>query len=1332
MSSENFIKRSIVKRLGLSVKSENKEIVCHGLQDKPTILSKFAQLTLGECPNQISVEAYIVDHICSDVSFLPARTVAALAHGRPVPLVPEVGDVDVLLNASTSWKIVNSVRRLYINNNFLCILINTLLGPCVINGFEKATNAPVVLLANKDLERALARFYSLEMVGIKESPDDERSAEEVAAEQLLLANAYFENGAWVMPLLFKPEARALRNNYKIAEKRLRSLERKLSMDPPLKKLYRAELKALFERGDARFLSADEIPSEEAFYLPHRPVVRMDKESSKVRPVFDASAKNQDGISLNSEILQTPALHPPLTGILLRFRKNKIALTGDVSKMFLRMKLLPDHEKYQRFLLREDDEGPIKHAVITKMAFGLTDSPFKALRGVQLHVLKFKDKYPEAANELEHNLYVDDLLSGHETPDGAIQLQKQCVELMAKAGLPLRKWCSNSPQVMKAIPKEERGEVGHFLLTKNLQDEVETDGGERPTTSALGVEWDVESDQLRYTGFAKMNLPTEGCTKRAVVSAVASFFDPLGLISPFIISAKILIQSTWKREIGWDDVIPADLLQTWIQWVREVPNLGQIALPRCFQRRIGRTTRRHLVAFSDASEAAMGAAVYLRTTYEDGKSEVHLLMAKARVSPLKELTLPRKELAAAVITAKLLKHVAEEMRMEISEAICFSDSMTTLQWLRKPGRSWKQWVCNRVLQIQEITNSDQWRHVPGVDNPANLPSRGTTAWELVDNPKWFQGPTWLHQPESKWPNEPLANEVSEECRKEQKLPLMEEKVTALVTTKKERTTIDRLKEISGLRRLVRVTARIIKLARKISGDLTPDLENEALRFWLLNEQAVHFSSEIAQIKAYSHVGRSSRLWKLTPFIDEEGLLRMKGRLQASELTYDEKHPIILPALKVRTIGDINKTLTARLIYHAHCENQHAGADWLLRHLRERYWLVHGRNTVKSVIGRCVACQAAVGRLHQQRMAPHPEARVMTGTPWAYVGVDFTGAFNLKEASSKEVYKGYVLIFTNLVSRGVHFEITTGMDTNIFFDAFRRFISRRGVPKEMHSDEARNFVRAKVELLHLFKFLDPQDFKAGLAALKVKWVLNTPKAPFRGGSWERLLRNFKETLRKTVGGRLLSKEELVTVSCEIEAMINDRPLCVPTDGPDDAPAITPSLIMSGRLLRYLPKSGSVEDAPKKAVEMTRLWRERSRFADRAWKHFSQTYLKEVLSRTPKWGDVATSPIKEGQIVLLSTEDPHRGQWPRARVVAVHEGRRTRDGLIRTVTVQLPSGKRLHRPVQKLVKLELDYPNEEDVPSNPDNDSVRSDDDRGPRLATDSGESRPRSPEDDRAGL
>jgi hypothetical protein len=180
------------------------------------------------------------------------------------------------------------------------------------------------------------------------------------------------------------------------------------------------------------------------------------------------------------------------------------------------------------------------------------------------------------------------------------------------------------------------------------------------------------------------------------------------------------------------------------------SLGDIILRRCLRLIGPKVEQKMLVVFGDASDLALGMAIYMRISYDDGQCESHLVMAKSKVAPKNVATLPRKELAAALAATRLLVHVAEALQMDPKEARCFTDSMTTLQWLRKHPRTWKQWVANRVTVIHELTGPEQWRHVAGPDNPADLPSRGITAAELAGNTFWYHGPAWLLLPEAQWP------------------------------------------------------------------------------------------------------------------------------------------------------------------------------------------------------------------------------------------------------------------------------------------------------------------------------------------------------------------------------------------------------------------------------------------------------------------------------------------------------------------------------------------------------------------------------------------------------
>ena len=1281
MSTDTFVSSKIVNALKLPLYLIKGGATCKGLGTQATKIRHFTELIVGEGKHALHVEALVVPSIGQNLTYVPPEwSEGDDQHAQQV-------DMDLLLNVVHTWQIITRVEMRKHNDQTRAV-IRTKLGDCGAGEFSIAEPDGLIFMSNRDLERAFERFHSLESVGISCGPDDERKAEEVEAERIIQLKAKLKDKVWTVPILFKPEARVLRNNYKMAERRLIALERRLALQPELRPEYYAEIKALFDRGDARILRPEEIETPVAYYMPHRPVLRPEHETTKIRPVFDASAKNQDGISLNTEILTPPVTHPPLTGILMRFRQKRIALTADISKMFYRILVPEEHQKYQRFLFRYDPSEPIQHAAHVKTAFGRADSPYNASKVVKMQIELDQRKYPAAAAELSKNLYVDDLLTGTDTVSEALNLHRECVALLDGASLQLRKWCSNSLDVLQQIPEHLRGEKAHVLLTGNLTDEAEIDGEKAAISSALGVEWNVEEDTLRFSGFAKMTLTVEGCTKRSVTSNVCKFFDPLGLISPFIVTAKVLVQSTWKRQIGWDELLPEDMRQVWQKWVAGVPLLDRMEIPRCIRVHVPPNAKEEvmLIVFSDASELALGAAVYIRISYGMGRTETHLLMSKSRVAPLKELTLPRKELVAALMGARLLKHVAEELEMKTSDAICFSDSMTALQWMRKPPRTWKQYVANRVQQIQEITTAEQWRHVAGPDNPADLPSRGTTTADLVGNELWFKGPRWLHRPVEEWPREgsPIPSNA---CLEEARGPGLEDDEVIALVAYEVNETHDSLWRLPW-RRLLGVTARLFRLARgKKDTPNSLDL-HEARMYWLRRDQRRFLADTIQRLERGEPLRTGDSLRRLGVKLDENGFLVAEGRLQHSLISEEMTYPIILPKIVCKSLTDTHSTATARLIYDTHAYNQHAGADWLLQHLRQRYWILSGRRTIRSVIRHCVRCQIATKGPMKQRMAPLPFARLHTSIPWAYVGVDHAGPFRIR--CETEDTKGYIVIFTDLVSRGVHFEFVPRRDTESFFEAFRQFISRRGTPFELYSDQAREFERARKELIGLYELVDPDKLKAGLAQMGILWRLNVPYSPHRGGVWERMLRTFKESLRKAIGTRVLTERQLRLYTAEIEAMMNDRPLCVPASGKDITEAITPSLIMNGRRLRYLPGAPkppfyATDDAAKAAEK----WKARQTLMQHAWRHFSTTYMKEVLTRIPKWTDEQEAPLAVGDIVLIGSEVTERGQWPWARVVDIHDGPRTRDGRVRTVTVEKSNGQQYVRSIQQLVRLELEYP-------------------------------------------
>ncbi|RYE12372.1 MAG: hypothetical protein EOP45_22955, partial [Sphingobacteriaceae bacterium] len=269
-------------------------------------------------------------------------------------------------------------------------------------------------------------------------------------------------------------------------------------------------------------------------------------------------------------------------------------------------------------------------------------------------------------------------------------------------------------------------------------------------TALGMQWNTTSDELSYKLTLKKDVPQ--ITKRTILSDIASLFDPLGLLAPIIMRAKIFMQSLWLGTFGWDDEIPSELSQEW-RAIKSMLMIGtNIKIPRWVGfKKLNKQVSMH--GFSDASIKIYAAAIYLRTEYEDGTVEIHLLTSKTKSAPLKQISIPRLELCAAVLLAQLLKKVKIALNLPECSIHAWTDSAVALAWIATPSHKLKPFVANRVSMIQELIAAENWRYVKSADNPADCATRCEYAGELVSLTRWWNGPTFLQQSSEQWPKTP---------------------------------------------------------------------------------------------------------------------------------------------------------------------------------------------------------------------------------------------------------------------------------------------------------------------------------------------------------------------------------------------------------------------------------------------------------------------------------------------------------------------------------------------------------------------------------------------------
>ncbi|XP_043210612.1 uncharacterized protein LOC122375344 isoform X2 [Amphibalanus amphitrite] len=671
-------------------------------------------------PAVVRVEAAEVPVICSPLA-RPSVPSSLLALFGNLELADPPGDggeltVDILIGLDYYWQLMGTGC---LRSDLGPVAQQTVFGWIISGQYECANSqnsSGTQLLVMSDVsEERLRQFWDLDAIGIKPL-DDDIGSDPVLKE--FESSVCFKEGRYEVKLPWKPDGQdKLMDNRKTAEVRLRSLTRKLEKDPQLQSDYDHALEELEAEGIITEVSCDADDAFPVFYLPHRPVVRQSSVTTKVRPVFDASAKGPNLVSLNDCLETGPCLLPDLVQVLLRFRRWKFAVSADIRKAFLMVQLCDKDQEVHRFLWQHGDR--IRTMKFCRVTFGVNCSPFLLSATIRHHLKGFPPS--NTVSELEENLYVDDFLSGADTEPKACALFAEARDVLGQAGMTLTKLNSNSRVVLDKGP-----------ALSSLDGE---------SHKVLGVQWDPSQDVLSFEG---VDIPSDiAVTKRVILSFIARLFDPLGLLTPYIMTVKRLFQETWRLGLDWDDNVPEHVRVRFLRWLDGLSYVKSISVPRSYCVKGWHDV--HVVevhAFGDASEVGYGAAVYLRLTLRDGSVVTPLVMSRARVAPLKQVSLPRLELLASLLAARLLRFVCRALKLP-SETLywCWTDSMVSLGWIKGDPSRWKQFVKNRVIEIQSLTDPAQWSHCPGQDNPADLITRGVYAEALTDSP-WFSGPDWL--------------------------------------------------------------------------------------------------------------------------------------------------------------------------------------------------------------------------------------------------------------------------------------------------------------------------------------------------------------------------------------------------------------------------------------------------------------------------------------------------------------------------------------------------------------------------------------------------------------
>ncbi|XP_055602322.1 uncharacterized protein LOC129751072 isoform X2 [Uranotaenia lowii] len=1114
---------------------------------------------------------------------------------------------------------------------------------------------------NQELHGMIGQFFGMEESFVVSRSDSgfEKGALKILEETTKRIGNRFETG-----LLWKYKYRCFPDTYYTAVRREISLNKRLVKDPELYHTVQDQIENYLRKGYAHKITEAELTEtdpKQVWYLPLG-IVRNPKKPKKIRLIWDAAAKS-NGVSLNDMLMKGPDMLASLSTILLRFREKNVAVCGDIREMFHQVNIRAEDRQAQRFLFREKPDQPPQIYVMDVATFGASCSPCIAQYIKNLNAQEHATQFPQAAQAIIDRTYVDDYLDCLDTPAEAVERINQVKYVHSLGGFEIRNFVSNSSEVLDKIGVTGVQTDISLKLEPGLEESKQVE-------RILGMMWRPSSDTFTFNTTIPSAIDnvlnnSQTPTKRQILSTVMSLFDPLGLVAHFVVHGKILMQELWKFGAGWDDTIPDELVGTWNRWKLLLPMLPEVSVPRCFFPGLPSSALSglQLHVLVDASESAFACVAYLRVQ-KNGKPTCALISAKTKVAPLKPVSMPRAELQAALMGARLSETLFNTLHLSIERKYLWTDSLTVLSWLRSDSRRYHQFVAYRVMEILTNTSISEWRYVPSKQNVADDATKWGNGPSFRPSDRWYTGPDFLLQSEELWPTDRKTNTPPEE----------ELRAAFLHHAEVFKNPID-ITRYSRWERMIRVTPcffRVVRRFKKISttGPYTSEELQQGEYFLIKQVQAEVYPDEqrLLQNKSESYkVPKSSILYQFSPFIDGSGIIRMDSRLGAApQMLFETKYPIILPK---------NHHLTNLLIHGYHQRFGHSSNETVCNEMHQRFRIPNLRAAVKKVAKECKICKIKNARPCPPRMAPLPIVRLTPFIkPFTHTGVDYFGPLMVKQGRS--VVKRWVALFTCLTIRAVHVEIVYSLSTSSCILAIRRFIARRGSPSSFYSDNGTNFRGAYNVLQKEIQNING-ECAVTFTNTNTQWVFNPPLTPHMGGCWERMVRSIKEAMR-AISDHVQhpSDEVLETVVLEAEAIVNSRPLTyVPLDT-HDSEALTPN-----HFLLYSEK-GITQPARLIQIDSRVVrdsWRLAQTLVDIFWKRWIKEYLPSIARRT-KWFD-PVKPLEEGDVVIVVDENRRNG-WERGRIIEVVKAA---DGQVRQVVVQTAAGI-CRRPATKVALLDV----------------------------------------------
>lgn len=1275
-----FMTTQFAKRLGLSFR--NACIPITGIDDKTSIVRHRVTATIKSRygPFEKQLECSILNNI---TGMLPNHTINQAKLSIPTeyfladPNFHEAADVDMLISSDIFY---DSLLAGKIQLPTGLTMLETKFGWIMGGTFKANVCQQTSLLSCFQHGKCQDEELSFKMEKFLTADEFEFSKKSMTAEEKFCEKLFVEtttrdeHGRFIVHMPVKANSKALDNNLAHARQALSWQEKRRQKDDVYDKLYVEYMEDYIST--QHMTEIVEENTDGAYYLPHHGVVKMSSTTTKVRPVFNASSESSTGISLNDILCVGATVQPESFDIMLRFREKPFVITGDITKMYRQIFVHPSQRKLLRILWRSDMSQPVTHYQLNTVTFGTACAPFLATRVIKQIALDNQMEFPEASSIIERSFYVDDLLYGIDSIEEGTRTLTHIRYLLIKAGMSLCKISANHPDLIVDLP-------ANILSTHNEDSST--------VTKTLGIGYDSSHDQFAY----HLKPHTAGdLTKAKVLSEIASIYDPIGWIGPVVLKAKLFLKKLWLHKLQWKDDLPEDFKDEWNEFRNMLHVVNNLTIQRhCF---IANHVTVELHGFCDASIQAYGAVIYAYSHDETGHTQTSLICSKSRVAPKNQKTLARLELCGATLLAKLIARICTIFTTPIRDITLWSDSTIVLHWIILSPSKLSTFVGNRTAVIQELTHAFTWNHIQGVDNPADVISRGLLPDEIESNNLWWNGPSFFSQPKSEWPQTIISiNEsdpdVAHEMKKTLKSSSSNDLFTYIETRYSNTRTLIRIFAI--VRRFISNTrANSVKLTGSLSIDEIESAEVTIIKliqqtffsqeYKILGHQQNNIVAQHDQPVITHQLSRKSLLISLTPFLGDDGLIRVGGRIRASpQLTTNQKHPIVLPNCHFTTI----------LVRELHMKFAHPGPLLLKSIVRERFYLVNAKSIIRKVIHGCLTCFRFKPSNTNQLMSDLPAVRVTMTPPFMNTAVDYTGFYNVRASMTKRSssIKAYIALFKCMCTGAIHLELVSDLTTQAFIAAFDRFVSRRGLSITLFTDNATYFEGADNELQRIVKSMQNEVTQYCLEHA-IKWNFTTPRAPHAGGIYESGIKSMKHHLKRVIGDHLYTFEQFTTILCKIEAIVNSRPITPISDDPNDLQVLTPGHFLTGRSLIAKPERNFLT-SPRTTLNR---WENLQKVQQHFWSLWYHDYLNTLQTRPVKFREKFEFNV--GDLVLVKDANLPPLKWLIGRIVQVFPGK---DKIIRNVRIITKLGEK-DRHVKYLCFLPTEhYPTSDARESVPD---------------------------------